>query len=81
MFCTSWANVVVAEAEPSSYSSIQSGLMRTGLWCLENLVPLRAIHADQERLKFLTVTMTSENNKPMVMSHDKMTSTQNVKLS
>jgi len=45
----------------------------------ENLVPTQDIYADLERLKFLTVTMTTENNKPMVKSHDKMTSTQNVK--
>jgi len=47
----------------------------------ENLVPTQDIYSDLERLKFLTVTMMTENKKPMVTSHDKMTSTQNVKFS
>lgn len=47
----------------------------------ENLVPTQDIFSDLERLKFLTVSMTTENNTPIVMSHDKMTSAQNVKVS
>jgi len=45
----------------------------------ENLVPTSDIYSELKRLKFLTVSMTTENKQPMVRSHDKMTSTQNVK--
>lgn len=44
----------------------------------ENLVPTSDIFSDLRRLKFLTVTLT-DSGKPFITSHDKMTSTQNVK--
>jgi len=44
----------------------------------ENLVPTSDIFSDLRRLKFLTVSL-AENMKPLITSHDKMTSTRKVK--
>jgi len=60
------------------YSGILRVYYEDKLIVFENLVPTSDIFSDLRRLKFLTVTL-GENGKPLVTSHDKMTSTQKVK--
>jgi len=60
-----------------------SGIMRVSYEdkaiVFDNLVPTSDIFSDLQRMKFLTVTMMSDDLNPVVTSHDKMSGTQNVK--
>eukprot|EP00092_Neocalanus_flemingeri_P002821 GFUD01003019.1.p1 GENE.GFUD01003019.1~~GFUD01003019.1.p1 ORF type:complete len:392 (-),score=91.25 GFUD01003019.1:223-1398(-) len=62
------------------YSGILSVSYKDKSILFENLVPTSDIFCDLQRLKFLTVTMMTDNQKPVVTSHDKVSSTQNVEI-
>jgi len=62
------------------YSGIISVYYDDKAIVFDNLVPTSDIYSDLQRLKFLTITMMADSVMPLVTSHDKMTSTQNVQV-